>query len=74
MVPVQPLMAARKMRSLCISFVEPIFGGLRGIGTRQPMVEEVEARGEWFVRAVEEDQELTGSFELDAFALVFAES
>ena len=36
-------------------------------------VEVVEACGEWFVRVVEEDQELTRSFELEAFALVFAE-
>ena len=38
-----------------------------------PCVEVVEACGEWFVRVVEEDQELTRSFEIEAFALAFAE-
>jgi hypothetical protein len=36
-------------------------------------VELVEACGEWFVRVVEEDQELTRSFETEAFALSYAE-
>ena len=39
----------------------------------RPCIEVVEACGEWFVRVVEEDQELTRSFELEAFALSFAE-
>jgi hypothetical protein len=39
----------------------------------QPCVEVVEACGEWFVRVVDEDQELTRSFELESFALAFAE-
>ena len=39
----------------------------------QPAVEVVEACGEWFVRVVEEDQELTRSFELESYALAFAE-
>lgn len=38
-----------------------------------PCVEVVEACGEWFVRVVEEDQELTGSFDLESHALAFAE-
>ncbi|MER9504767.1 hypothetical protein [Mesorhizobium sp. M0579] len=39
-----------------------------------PCVEVVEACGEWFVRVVEQDyQELTRSFELESFALSFAE-
>ena len=38
-----------------------------------PCIEVVEACGEWFVRVVEEDQELTRSFEIEAFALAFAE-
>ena len=38
-----------------------------------PCVEVVEACGEWFVRVVEEDQELTRSFELESYALAFAE-
>lgn len=38
-----------------------------------PCVEVVEACGEWFVRVVEEDQELTRSFEIESFALAFAE-
>ena len=33
----------------------------------------VEARGEWLVRVVEEDEELTRSFELESFAIAFAE-
>ncbi len=37
------------------------------------MYEVVETCGEWFVRVVEEDQELTRSFEVQAFALAFAE-
>ncbi|WP_027169720.1 hypothetical protein [Mesorhizobium sp. WSM3224] len=36
-------------------------------------VELIEACGEWFVRVVEEDRELTRSFELESFALAFAE-
>ena len=35
-------------------------------------VEVVEAMGEWFVRVVEDGQELTRSFELESFALAFA--
>ncbi|MGX8010638.1 hypothetical protein ACVDG8_017575 [Mesorhizobium sp. ORM8.1] len=38
-----------------------------------PCIEVVEACGEWFVRVVEEDQEITRSFELESFALAFAE-
>jgi len=36
-------------------------------------VEVVEACGEWHVRVVEEDQELIRSFEIESFALAFAE-
>ena len=36
-------------------------------------IEVVEACGEWHVRVVEEDQELTRSFEIESFALAFAE-
>lgn len=39
----------------------------------RPCVEVVEACGEWFVRVVEEDQELTRTFEIESFALSFAE-
>jgi len=39
----------------------------------KPCVEVVEACGEWHVRVVEEDQELTRSFELESFAIAFAE-
>ncbi|RNJ47805.1 hypothetical protein DNR46_04670 [Mesorhizobium japonicum] len=42
-------------------------------GKVRPCVEVVEACGEWFVRVVEEDQELTRSFEIESFALAFAE-
>jgi hypothetical protein len=42
-------------------------------GKVSPCIEVVEACGEWFVRVVEEDQELTRSFELESFALAFAE-
>ena len=42
-------------------------------GKVHPCVEVVEACGEWFVRVVEEDQELTRSFDLESFALSFAE-
>ena len=38
-----------------------------------PCIEVVKACGEWFVRVVEEDQELTRSFDLESFALSFAE-
>ncbi|MER9354561.1 hypothetical protein NKI61_14880 [Mesorhizobium sp. M0514] len=38
-----------------------------------PRVEVGEACGEWFVRVIEEDQELTQSFELESYALAFAE-
>lgn len=36
-------------------------------------VEVVETCGEWFVRVVDGDEELTRSFELESFALAFAE-
>ena len=36
-------------------------------------VEVIEACGEWFVRVVEDDQELTRSFDLESFALAYAE-
>ena len=42
-------------------------------GKVRPCVEVVEACGEWFVLVVEEDQELTRSFELESFALAYAE-
>ena len=42
-------------------------------GKALPCIEVVEACGEWFVRVIEEDQELTRSFEIEAFALAFAE-
>ena len=38
-----------------------------------PCVEVVEACGEWFVRVVDGDEELTRSFELESFALAYAE-
>jgi len=38
-----------------------------------PSVEVIEACGEWFVRVVEDDQELTRSFDLESFALAYAE-
>lgn len=41
---------------------------------KAPAVEVVEACGEWFVRVVEDDQELTRSFELESFALAYAEA
>ncbi|MER8608070.1 hypothetical protein NKH48_31005 [Mesorhizobium sp. M1233] len=37
-------------------------------------VEIVEAMGEWFVRVVGDGEELTRSFDLESFALAFAES
>jgi hypothetical protein len=42
-------------------------------GKFHPCVEVVEACGEWFVRVVEDDQELTRSFDLESFALAYAE-
>ena len=42
-------------------------------GKVYPCVEVVEACGEWLVRVVEDDQELTRSFEIESFALAFAE-
>ncbi|MEI9402045.1 hypothetical protein [Mesorhizobium argentiipisi] len=36
-------------------------------------VEVAEACGEWFVRVTEDGQELTRSFELESFALSYAE-
>ena len=38
-------------------------------GKVHPCIEVVEACGEWFVRVVEEDQELTRAFEIESFAL-----
>ena len=42
-------------------------------GKVHPCVEVVEACGEWFVRVVADDEELTRSFEIEAFALAYAE-
>ncbi|KAA3448040.1 hypothetical protein C7I87_24185 [Mesorhizobium sp. SARCC-RB16n] len=36
-------------------------------------VEVTEACGEWFVRVTEDDQELTRAFELESFALSYAD-
>jgi len=38
-----------------------------------PAIEVVEACGEWFVRVVEDGKATTTSFDLEAFALTFAE-
>jgi hypothetical protein len=42
-------------------------------GKVYPCVEVVEACGEWFVRVVDGDEELTRAFELESFALAYAE-
>lgn len=42
-------------------------------GASPKLVEVTEAMGEWFVRVVEDEQELTRSFELEAYALAYAE-
>ena len=42
-------------------------------GKVSPCTEVIEACGEWHVRVVEEDQELIRSFEIEAFALAYAE-
>jgi len=42
-------------------------------GKARPCIEVCEACGEWFVRVVEEDQELTRSFEMESLALAYAE-
>ncbi|MER9882051.1 hypothetical protein [Mesorhizobium sp. M0118] len=42
-------------------------------GASRTSVEIVEAMGEWFVRVVGNGEELTRSFDLDSFALAFAE-
>ena len=38
-----------------------------------PCVEVIEVCGGWFVRVVDGDEELTRSFELEPFALAYAE-
>ncbi|MCA0050386.1 hypothetical protein LB577_26105 [Mesorhizobium sp. B283B1A] len=48
-------------------------GSVVPIRKELPCVQVAEASGEWSVRVVEEDQELTRSFELESFALNFAE-
>ncbi|QND60581.1 hypothetical protein [Mesorhizobium huakuii] len=42
-------------------------------GTIPTVVEVVEACGEWFVRVVEDGKEYSRSFELESYALAFAE-
>ena len=42
-------------------------------GKVHPCVEVVEACGEWHVRVVGQDQERTLTFELESYALAFAE-
>ena len=39
----------------------------------ETMIEVIEACGEWFVRVVEDGKEDSRSFELEAYALAFAE-
>jgi hypothetical protein len=54
----------------------PIFGAtiMGNAGSANPnLVEVVEAVGEWFVRVVENGKEHTSSFELESYALAFAE-
>ncbi|BCH12102.1 hypothetical protein MesoLj131c_63600 [Mesorhizobium sp. 131-3-5] len=47
--------------------------GVTPDGKVNPCVEVMEACGEWFVRVVDGEEELTRSFELESFALAFAE-
>jgi len=42
-------------------------------GNTQTAVEVVEAIGEWFVRVIEDGQEQSRSFELESYAIAFAE-
>ena len=42
-------------------------------GNTQTGVEVVEAIGEWFVRVIEDGQEQSRSFELESYAIAFAE-
>ncbi|WP_246681136.1 hypothetical protein [Mesorhizobium sp. B2-3-15] len=42
-------------------------------GKALPCIEVFEACGEWFVRVLEKDRELTRSFILESFALSYAE-
>ncbi|TRC81656.1 hypothetical protein FJV80_22065 [Mesorhizobium sp. WSM4310] len=42
-------------------------------GEVNPCIEVIEACGEWFVRVVDGDEELTRVFELESFALAYAE-
>lgn len=42
-------------------------------GKVRPCVEVVEAIGEWFVRVIEDGNEQSRSFELESYALAFAE-
>ena len=42
-------------------------------GKVSPCIEVVEACGEWHVRVVGQDQERTLTFELESYALAFAE-
>ena len=42
-------------------------------GKAHPCIEVVEACGEWFVRIVEDGKEQSRSFELESFAMAFAE-
>jgi hypothetical protein len=41
--------------------------------TNPDLIEVIEAVGEWFVRVVEDGSEQTRSFELESYALAFAE-
>ncbi|MGX8010109.1 hypothetical protein ACVDG8_014650 [Mesorhizobium sp. ORM8.1] len=47
--------------------------GVTSNGKVHPCIEVVEACGEWHVRVIEEDQAKTLTFELESFALAFAE-
>ncbi|WP_192385813.1 hypothetical protein [Mesorhizobium silamurunense] len=40
---------------------------------KSPKIEVIETCGEWFVRVIEDGGEATTSFELETFAMVYAE-
>ncbi|RVA34337.1 hypothetical protein EN935_06895 [Mesorhizobium sp. M7D.F.Ca.US.004.03.1.1] len=47
--------------------------GVHPNGKVPPCVQVIEACGEWFVRIVGYDEEITRSFDLETFALSYAE-
>lgn len=78
MIPYQHLILKARLREdlidVAIASREAVMDSVELNGRVAPCVEVVESGGEWFVRVVDGDEELSRSFMLESFALAFAEA